>query len=102
MIAVFYQEGKYNSDFEQILEQFATQKSKEHFRVINLFPKEKSYYHYLGSLTTPPLTEGVEWYLFNTPVEVAREQIERFIQIHGRNNRQIQPLNGRPILEYKG
>lgn len=103
VVAVFYQIGKHNTDFEQTLEQFAVQTeiSNELFSVTELFPKEKSYYHYLGSLTTPPLTEGVEWYLLSIPVEVGHEQVERFIQIHGKNNRQIQPLNGRPIIGYK-
>ena len=35
-------------------------------------PASKSYWTYLGSLTTPPLYESVTWILFKQPVEISR------------------------------
>ncbi len=66
--------------------------------VNELLPAQRdSYYHYTGSLTTPPYTEGVNWYVMTAPIEVSSEQIENFRQIYQVNARPIQPLNGRVI-----
>ncbi len=40
-----------------------------------LLPAERNYYTYMGSLTTPPCTEGVLWMVMKTPVQVSAEQI---------------------------
>ncbi|CAD5897516.1 Carbonic anhydrase (fragment) [Carnobacterium maltaromaticum] len=52
-----------------------------------LFPVDLSYYHYLGSLTTPPLIENVEWYVMEYPVEVSQEQLKIFNTYYKDNNR---------------
>ncbi|MFZ2683138.1 MAG: carbonic anhydrase family protein, partial [Trichococcus flocculiformis] len=64
-------------------------------------PANKSYYHYLGSLTTPPLTENVEWYVMANPVEVSAEQIAAFKEYYEGNNREVQPLDERSVLKYE-
>jgi len=56
-----------------------------------------SYYHFTGSLTTPPCTEGVEFYILKTPVEVSSAQIAMFARTFPMNARPIQPSNGREI-----
>lgn len=43
-----------------------------------LLPKNKSYWTYLGSLTTPPCTESVTWIVFKEPIEVSPEQLDKF------------------------
>lgn len=65
-----------------------------------MFPENKSYYHYLGSLTTPPLTENVEWYILKNPVQVSKNQIKKFQEFYDHNNRNIQSLNDLVILEH--
>lgn len=62
-----------------------------------LLPNERSYYSYRGSLSTPPCTEGVQWFVFHQPVEVDGASIRRFENLFGPNARPVQPLNGRPI-----
>ncbi|MBO0452701.1 carbonic anhydrase family protein [Candidatus Enterococcus murrayae] len=100
VIGVLYQVGAFNPDFEQVLNQYDQEKGSGSFSVASLMPENKSYYHYIGSLTTPPLTEGVEWYVMQNILEVSAEQVLRFLAIHGRNNRECQPINERKILSY--
>lgn len=64
----------------------------------DLLPKNLSYYQYNGSFTTPPCTEGVNWFVLNTPVELSNSQIEAFQKIYSNNNRPIQPLNQRKFI----
>jgi carbonic anhydrase len=65
-----------------------------------LLPQGHQYYRFNGSLTTPPCTEGVWWLVLKDPVSASKEQIERFSQVMGHpNNRPIQPVNARPVLE---
>ena len=63
-----------------------------------LLPPHRSYFSYPGSLTTPPCTEGVDWFVMAEPVEVDAGLIAQFRQAMGANARPIQPDNGRPVL----
>jgi carbonic anhydrase len=64
-----------------------------------LLPEARSYYTYMGSLTTPPCNEGVLWLVLKTPVQVSREQIGVFGRLYAMNARPVQPANGRLIKE---
>ena len=57
-----------------------------------------NYYRYEGSLTTPPCSEGVQWIVLTTPIEMSEAQIAAFKAIIHDNNRPVQPLNGRKLL----
>ena len=57
-----------------------------------------SCYHYDGSLTTPPCSEGVKWFVLTTPIEMSEAQIAAFKAIIPDNNRPVQPLNGRKLF----
>ncbi len=61
----------------------------------NLLPKEFDFYSYEGSLTTPPCTEGVRFFILRTPVNISRDQVGSFP--FRRNARPVQPLNQRVI-----
>ena len=62
-----------------------------------LLPKDQRYYQFMGSLTTPPCTEGVLWMVLKQPTTVSREQIKLFAQLFPRNARPVQPVNGRAV-----
>lgn len=62
-----------------------------------LLPSNRSFYHYSGSLTTPPRGEGVKWYIMKHPIEVSEEQVAKFSSLYRVNARPVQPLNGRVI-----
>lgn len=64
-----------------------------------LLPESMSYYTYMGSLTTPPCTEGVLWLVMKQPVQVSAEQIQIFSRLYKNNVRPIQPAAGRLIKE---
>lgn len=55
------------------------------------------YYQYRGSLTTPPFTESVRWYITKHIFEASAEQIEAINKIEGNNARHVQALYGRMI-----
>jgi len=64
-----------------------------------LLPRYHDYYHYDGSLTTPPCSEGVSWFVLKYPAYASREQIAFFKSIIQDNARPRQALNGRNISE---
>jgi carbonic anhydrase len=62
-----------------------------------LLPKDRRYYTYMGSLTTPPCSEGVLWMVMQQPVTISPEQIDIFARLYPMNARPIQSANGRMI-----
>jgi carbonic anhydrase len=64
-----------------------------------LLPPERSYFTYMGSLTTPPCSEGVLWMVMKQPVPISPEQIAIFARLYPMNARPIQSASGRLIKE---
>ncbi|HEX6733288.1 MAG TPA: carbonic anhydrase family protein, partial [Azonexus sp.] len=62
-------------------------------------PASRNYYAYMGSLTTPPCTEGVLWLVLKQPVAVSPAQIDIFSRLYRHNARPTQPVAGRLIKE---
>ena len=65
----------------------------------SLLPTSRNYYTYMGSLTTPPCTEGVLWLVMKQPIQVSPQQIDIFSRLYRNNARPVQPTNGRLIKE---
>ena len=63
----------------------------------DLLPANKAYFTFNGSLTTPPCSENVRWFVLKTPVTVSKDQTTAFRKIYPLNNRPVQPVNGRKI-----
>ena len=62
-----------------------------------ILPADQRYYQFMGSLTTPPCSEGVLWMVLKAPVAIGREQIKLFSQLFPNNSRPVQPINGRAV-----
>jgi carbonic anhydrase len=65
----------------------------------DLLPKDRRYYTYMGSLTTPPCSEGVLWMVMQQPVTISNEQIAVFSRLYPMNARPIQSAAGRLIKQ---
>ncbi len=64
---------------------------------VDLLPTDHSYYRFKGSITIPPCSEGVEWIVLKTPIEVSDEQIKQFSKVIGVNARPVQPMYSRTL-----
>lgn len=64
-----------------------------------LLPDDKRYYTYMGSMTTPPCSEGVLWMVMKQPVPISVEQVAIFSRLYPMNARPIQQADGRLIKE---
>jgi carbonic anhydrase len=70
------------------------------FNPDQLIPPKQTFYQYEGSLTHPPCLEGVQWFIFNTPLQLSKEQIEKFRSLYSNNNRPIQNSTDRKIRNF--
>ena len=84
-------------------------KEKEHeeqldnvqINVKALLPSNLGYYTFPGSLTTPPCTENVTWFVLEQPVTVSDTEIQQFGKLYRHNARPTEPLYDRVVLETK-
>ena len=107
VIAVMFEEGAENPILAKAWKKVPSLKIGEAVKygltadeVYALMPKNKDYYKFLGSLTTPPCSENVKWHVFKTPLTVSKEQINAFFnKFSFPNNRPVQLTNKRVIEE---
>jgi carbonic anhydrase len=74
-----------------------TEKVQEMVSVGGLLPADRGYWTYMGSLTTPPCTEGVRWFVFEQELSLSRDQLRAFIALFRMNTRGLQDAHGRRI-----
>nr|BBI97386.1 carbonic anhydrase [Enterobacter asburiae] len=105
VVAVMFDKGAANPELEKlwrVMPQQAEQNVsiKQDLNLNKLLPKDKTYWRFSGSLTTPPCSEGVTWIVLKQPLTVSAEQLDRFTQtMHHDNNRPVQSLHGRVVVE---
>lgn len=75
----------------------ASDKTTDEMSPAGLLPQDKGYWTYEGSLTAPPCTEGVRWFVFEEQVELSRDQLQAFGRLYKVNSRGGQSKNGRKI-----
>lgn len=104
-VAVFLQAGQANAAVQQLWKYMPKTAGKPHVipgvRIdpAELLPANTAYYVYRGSITAPPCTEGVTWYVLKTPVSVSPAQIRAFAALYPHDVRPVQPLHGRVVRE---
>jgi carbonic anhydrase len=64
-----------------------------------LLPVRRTTYRYEGSLTTPPCSEAVTWLVMTEPIQLSEKQLQTFEKLFKGNNRPVQPLNRRKVVE---
>ena len=64
-----------------------------------ILPKTGGCFRYMGSLTTPPCSEGLTWTVHKEPVEASVEQIQRFAALFPANARPVQGRNRRFVID---
>jgi carbonic anhydrase len=106
VVAVLFKEGDaLNPTIERLWHALPTEKGVEAapeglaVNAADLLPAERGYFTFSGSLTTPPCTEGVTWFVLKTPVQLSEEEIATFAHRYPHNARPVQPRNGRAIQE---
>jgi carbonic anhydrase len=103
VIAVLIEVGAHNTAFDVLWQNLPdTPGERVHLEgvevdVDDLLPGDLRSWRYLGSLTTPPCTEGVQWIVLQTPITLDKGQIDAFRAIFPHNNRPVQPLHGRNV-----
>jgi len=103
VVAVLLDKGGANPAINAIWKNLPKEKAKEVLAgnvtidAATLLPGDKGYYAFQGSLTTPPCSEEVRWFVLKTPVKIAESEITAFGKLYPMNARPIQPLNGRAI-----
>ncbi|MFW1859487.1 carbonic anhydrase [Acinetobacter defluvii] len=105
VVAVMYQQSQANPSLAQIWSNLPKQAGQSFTFTGNLsaasfLPKKLDYYRFNGSLTTPPCTEGVRWIVLKEIQSTSEAQLNAFTQLLSHpNNRPVQPVNARMILE---
>lgn len=102
VVGVLFREGRENEAFQTILDNAPYIETSIVAQMMlnprGLLPARKNrFYTYGGSLTTPPCSEGIDWYVLTQPVDVSSSQIQQFRRFYSDNVRKIQPLNQRTV-----
>jgi carbonic anhydrase len=104
VVAVLLEAGPAQPVVQAVWNSLPLEKGEElqsHVRIdpAQLLPADRRYYTYMGSLTTPPCSEGVLWMVMQQPVAMARAQIDIFARLYPMNARPVQAAAGRLIKQ---
>lgn len=106
VVAVFLVQGGDNPALAPIFASLPKEKGQKRddasatIDLEQLLPPDRGYVTYDGSLTTPPCTEGIRWFVLKNPGGISGDQLGAFVTLFGMTatNRPIQPLNGRAVV----
>jgi carbonic anhydrase len=104
VVAVLLQRGAANNMIQTVwnnlpLEKFETLTPVVALDVNEILPAKREYFTFLGSLTTPPCSEGVLWLVMKEPMPASPAQMALFSRLYPLNARPIQAGGGRVIKE---
>jgi carbonic anhydrase len=105
VVAVLLKDGSANPAIQTLWANLPNTVDKEtevpnvKFNAADLLPANRNYYTFDGSLTTPPCSEGVTWFVLEATREVSPEQVAAFGNLYPSNARPIQAANSREIRE---
>src|SRR5471030_2116728 len=104
ILALLIERGKPQSAIQTVwnnlpLEKFDTAAPAIVLDPNDLLPQRREYFTFMGSLTTPPCTEGVLWLVMKEPIQASPAQMALFSRLYPYNARPTQPSSGRIIKE---
>lgn len=102
VVGVLFKEGDPNKLLTKLIENVPEHAGEHADKDVKLdastvFKRGEGYYHYEGSLTTPPYSESVTWLVLDQVHEASAEQIEAMNRFEGNNARHIQEQRARLI-----
>ncbi|MEH7122423.1 carbonic anhydrase family protein [Bacillus sp. JJ1773] len=107
VLGLMIKEGASNIYLEKAWNVIPTEETTEDVKLtepidlMSLLPKNKDSFRYNGSLTTPPCSEAVKWAVLEEPIEMSKEQIDKFRNIFPDNHRPVQSLNEREVKKVR-
>ena len=104
VVAVLLDRGSAHGAVQQVWNNLPLEKGEENaaqapLDLNQLLPQDRRYYTYMGSLTTPPCSEGVLWLVLQQPVPISPQQIDIFARLYPMNARPVQQAAGRLIKQ---
>lgn len=104
VVALLVEEGEAHEVVQQVWNNLPLEKhdpllATAPLELDKLLPARRDYYTYMGSLTTPPCSEGVLWIVMKEPIRLSSQQIAIFARLYPMNARPIQEAAGRMIKE---
>ncbi|SDH13900.1 carbonic anhydrase [Roseospirillum parvum] len=103
VVGVLVKEGKANPTLASLFEHLPAEEAEAQtfadttIDANGLIPADSGLFHYSGSLTTPPCSEGVNWYVFTRPATASAKQLATLSGVLGANARPAQALNERAV-----
>ncbi len=106
VVGVLFETGDINEALSEIWKKMPRQETQDYVNnekklvdVSSVISLSEGYYHYPGSLTTPPCSEGVRWFVMKETKEIEKRSVDLFREVlGGRSNRPVQPLGSRKVL----
>ncbi len=104
VVGLLLNEGAENAAFAPFINNLPAEKADAKdagvkINAADFLPAVQTTFRYSGSLTTPPCSEGVSWLVMTTPVELSAAQLGALEGLFEGNNRPVQALNDRPLVE---
>jgi carbonic anhydrase len=104
VVAVLLDRGSANSLVQTVWNNLPLEKNSEvsvrgTLDLNHLLPADRRYFTYMGSLTTPPCSEGVLWMVMQQPVPITTDQVGVFSRLYPMNARPVQSAAGRLIKQ---
>ncbi|MBO3702529.1 MAG: carbonic anhydrase family protein [Candidatus Accumulibacter sp.] len=105
VVAVLLEQGAENPLIQSVWNNLPLEKNEyvqppeQALDLATLLPEDRSYFTYMGSLTTPPCSEDVLWLVLKKPQQLSPEQLKIFSRLYPYNARPVQPRHSRMIKE---
>jgi carbonic anhydrase len=104
VVAVLMDQGKQHPMVQLVWNSLPLEKNEElqspaPIDMNMMLPEDRRYYTYMGSLTTPPCSEGVLWLVLKQPSQMSPDQLAVFSRLYPMNARPIQQVSGRMVKE---